>query len=113
MPHFKCVACKTRLHTAARPPDWVGDFCPQCGSLLEPVGELAEVVGFRLIEPLESALGIDSPETRQQMSDRLDEFLARREVRLAQARLDAWRWVDDGGSLSAEAVALPRPETNR
>jgi hypothetical protein len=33
---------------------------------------------------------------------------------LAQARLDAGPWVDDGGSFSpeavAEAVALPTPE---
>jgi hypothetical protein len=39
-----------------------------------------------------------------------------REAFLAQARLDAGRWVDDGGSFSAEAVAeamaLPAPIEN-
>jgi hypothetical protein len=50
MPHFKCEGCRTRLHSAARPPDLVGDLCPRCGSLLEPVGELAEIVGFQSIE---------------------------------------------------------------
>ncbi len=49
MPHYKCVACKTRLHTGT-PADLVGDLCPECGSLLEPVGELAEVLGFRSIQ---------------------------------------------------------------
>jgi len=49
MPHFKCVACRTRLYGAAAPADLVGDLCPGCGSLLEPVGELAEIVGFQAI----------------------------------------------------------------
>jgi len=51
MPHFKCVGCRTRLHSAANPADLVGDLCPECGSLLEPVSELAEIVGFRAIKP--------------------------------------------------------------
>ena len=49
MPHFKCVRCKARLYSEAGPADSVGDLCPGCGSLLEPVGELAEIVGFRSI----------------------------------------------------------------
>jgi hypothetical protein len=65
MPHFKCVACRTRLYSAAAPADLVGDLCPRCGSLLEPVGELAEIVGFQSIRPRNSAAddgGIFSPE---------------------------------------------------
>jgi hypothetical protein len=50
MPHFKCIACKTRLYSPADPVDPVGDLCPGCGSLLEPVGELSEIVGFRSID---------------------------------------------------------------
>jgi hypothetical protein len=50
MPHFKCVPCKTRLHLPAAPDDLVGDLCPDCGALLEPVGELAEIVGYQSIE---------------------------------------------------------------
>ncbi len=49
MPHFKCAACRTRLYSGAAPADLVGDLCPGCGSLLEPVGELAEIVGFQAI----------------------------------------------------------------
>jgi hypothetical protein len=75
MPHFKCVACKTRMSGAASPQGVVADPCPQCGSLLEPVGELTEIVGYRMITPR------------------------------------AGDWADDGGGLQAEAVALPRPET--
>ena len=51
MPHFKCVGCRTRLYSAAQPANLPGDPCPGCGSLLEPVGELAEIVGFQAIKP--------------------------------------------------------------
>ena len=114
MPHFKCVACKSRLYSAAGPADLVGDLCPGCGSLLEPVGELAEIVGFRSIKPCD---GEDSPPgAHERIAGRVDDFFARREAILAQARLDAGRWVDDGGSFSpeavAEAMALPPPKEN-
>jgi hypothetical protein len=56
MPHYKCVACKTRLYSAACPADLFDDLCPGCGSLLEPVGELAEIVGFQSIKPREDLL---------------------------------------------------------
>ena len=48
MPHLKCQPCRNRLYRAGSG-DQVGDLCPACGSLLEPVGQLAEVVGFRLV----------------------------------------------------------------
>jgi hypothetical protein len=113
---LKCVACKTRLYRAADPDDLVGDLCPGCGSLLEPVGELAEIVGFRSIRARASAADDGPPGTHQRIADRVDDFFARREASLAQARLDAERWIDDGGSFSpkavAEAMALPNPREN-
>jgi hypothetical protein len=95
MPHYKCVACKTRLYRAASAAHQVRDPCPGCGSLLEPVGELAEVFGFRHVSSRESAADGDA-----------------REGVLVQARVDAERWLDDGGSFPAETVAIPGPETN-
>jgi hypothetical protein len=113
MPHFKCVACKTCLYSAAGPDDLVGDLCPGCGSLLEPVGELAEIVGFRSIKDRSGAADDSPPGTHQRIAGRVDDFFARREAILARARLDAGRWIDDGGSFSpeavAEAMALPIP----
>ena len=92
MPHFKCVPCKARLYSPTRPADPVGD-CPRCGSPLEPVGELADIVGFQSIEPVDSA--------------------AAGEATLARDLFDAGRWLDDGGRFSPEAVAaavaLPAP----
>jgi len=116
MPQFKCVACKTRLYSPASPADRVGDLCPGCGSLLEPVRELAEVVGFRSIKSRDGAADGGSPGTHQRLAARADDFLARRAAILAQARLDGERWLDDGGSFSreavAEAMALPTPKEN-
>lgn len=49
MPHSKCVACKTRLYSSGAPAEMVGELCPSCGSLLEPVKSLVEVLGYRRI----------------------------------------------------------------
>jgi hypothetical protein len=112
MPHFKCIACKTRLFNAADPPDLVGDLCPGCGTLLEPVSDLSEVVGFRSITSRDGAAAGDTPGRHERIAERVDDFIARRQLILARARLDAQRWIDDGGSFRPEAVPLPRPETN-
>jgi hypothetical protein len=101
MPHFKCVACKTRLYSAAVPADLVGDLCPGCGSPLEPVGELAEIVGFQLTRQRDSAAVDSPPSGHRPIVGRVDALYARRDALLAQARLDA-----------AEAIALPIPEKN-
>ncbi len=50
MPHFKCLACKTRLRSTESQADPIGDLCPVCGSLLDPVGDLGEIVGYGVIE---------------------------------------------------------------
>src|SRR5450755_4636416 len=50
MAHLKCLACETRLHSTDGRADPIGDLCPVCGPLLEPVGDLSEIVGYRVIE---------------------------------------------------------------
>jgi Zn-finger nucleic acid-binding protein len=76
MPHLKCESCRTRLYLAASG-DEVGDLCPACGSLLEPVGELAELIGFQLIECVGS---------HQRIADRLGDLIARRQEAYALQR---------------------------
>jgi hypothetical protein len=49
MAHFKCVTCRTRLHTPDSPGHLFDEMCPDCGSALERAGDLAELVGFRAI----------------------------------------------------------------
>ena len=47
MPHYKCVTCTTRLRAASGSEG----SCERCGSVLEPVAALSEIVGYRLVQP--------------------------------------------------------------
>jgi hypothetical protein len=58
MPHFKCEGCKARLYSASARADLGDDLCPRCGEPLEPVGALAEIVGFQSM-PLETERWLD------------------------------------------------------
>lgn len=98
MTYFKCVSCRARLYTVAPADRLVRDLCPGCGAMLEPVGELAELVGYRSIK-----LRNDSGAARAghgAVIDRFAELLAARRTRSAQTALDAERWLDDGGAFS-------------
>jgi hypothetical protein len=108
MPYFKCVACKTRLYSAASRNDPVGDLCPGCGSLLEPVGEPAEVFGFQSIRSRARPADGGASGTHERIAESFGGFIARREAFLALARLDAERWLDDGSSFRPERVRLAR-----
>ena len=98
MQDFKCVACKIRTRRAVESADLAGDACPGCGSPLEPVSRLADLVGFRSVTT-DGPVGSIAP---------VGDFSARRNEIYAQRVSDALaeRWVDDGGSAVA-AVALP------
>jgi hypothetical protein len=47
MPHFKCATCRTRISTVGG----AGDVCEACGSRLELVTDLTELVGYRAVTP--------------------------------------------------------------
>lgn len=112
MPHYKCVACKTRLYSKGSPADLVGDLCPDCGTLLEPVDEVSEVLGFRSIKARDRAMRRNPRGSHERNADRIGDFLTRRQAIVAQAQVDAEQWLDDAGRFSSAAVALARPETN-
>jgi Zn-finger nucleic acid-binding protein len=99
MPHFKCVGCRTRLYSTSARADVVGDLCPGCGSLLEPVGELAEIVGFQSIQPRTGTPDDGQPSRRGRLASRVDRLFARRQAMLARMPLEA-----------AEAIALVVPD---
>lgn len=103
MPYLKCVPCKVRVSGAGPAGELTAGSCPGCGQPLEPVGKLAEVLGYR------SPKLHDSP-----VPARVADISGGRAA--SEAQLDSDRWLDEGGSLSpkalAEAVALPRlPQT--
>jgi hypothetical protein len=86
MPHLKCEPCRSRLYRAGSG-DQDGDLCPACGSLLEPVDELAQVVGFRLITSVDATDGTASG-PHQRIADRLADMIVRRQAAYAEAQLD-------------------------
>jgi hypothetical protein len=104
MAHFKCVACRTRQYGAARPPGLVGDLCPGCGSPLEPVGELAEVFGFRHVESRQEAAGFDSRFDRVDSArdERNERERLRDEARYRRERLDLYRARLYGGRATSQ-----------
>ena len=53
MPHYQCVTCATRLVTGGPPGN-----CEGCGSVLEPVGDLSEIVGHRLVQPRHESFAV-------------------------------------------------------
>jgi hypothetical protein len=92
----------------------VGDLCPGCGSLLEPVGELSEVVGFKAIKSRDRTATGRVLGNHERLADLVGDIIARRDATLvAPAELDAERWLDESGSFRADAVALPAPESER
>ena len=86
MRHFKCLACETRLRSNESEADPIGDLCPVCGSLLEPVGDLGEIVGYRVIETRVSTAHSAASRAVEMIADRVGEIIARREFKHALIR---------------------------
>ena len=103
MPHFKCLACNTGLHSAESEADPIGDQCTVCGSLLEPVAEFGEIVGYRVAESPGSASHSGAAGAGQLIAGRVGEIIARRELKHARVRLE----------LKAATLTLPAHGTSR
>lgn len=109
MPHYKCARCKTRLRVSGTPAELVGDLCPGCGSLLEPVTDLADLVGFRSIERFDDSAGAVRAPGHQRISDRVDEFVTRLGERRERDLLKVERWFGDDDPIAAPAALAPEP----
>jgi hypothetical protein len=103
-----------RLHSSAGPATLAGDLCPGCGSLLEPVGQLAEIVGFQSIEHRDLVADDGSPGTPRRVADRLDALFAHRAATVTQTPREAESQLDHGGRVMpdglSEEVALAAPD---
>jgi hypothetical protein len=87
MPHFRCLACETRLRSTESQADSIGDLCPVCGSLLERVGDLGDIVGCRAVGPRGSTSHSGASVAGQLIADRVGEITARRELGSSRARI--------------------------
>ena len=56
MPHLKCVRCRIRIRSPHSPVGGIGELCPSCGALLEPVPRLSELVGFQEVRTADAGL---------------------------------------------------------
>jgi hypothetical protein len=80
MAHLKCLACRTRLQSRESPADLIGDLCPVCGSLLEPAGDVGEIVGYRVIESPDGSSHSGASRAGRLIAGRVGEIVARREL---------------------------------
>ena len=111
MPHYKCEACKARLHSSGESDELLGDLCPECCSVMEPVTELTQLVGFRSITSRDSDTAPEESKPDQRIADLVDEFVARRTSIVERQRLAAERRLDDSHEPYAGAAVLPPPPT--
>ena len=81
MPYLDCLACNTRLYSTDCQADPIGDLCPDCGSLLEPVGDLGEIVRYRVIETRGSTSPHGASRAGRLIAGRVGEILARGELK--------------------------------
>jgi hypothetical protein len=104
MPHLKCLACKTCLQSTESQADPIGDLCPVCGSLLEPVGDLGEIVGYRVIETRGSRPRSGASAAGELIFDGVGEVIARRELK--HARVGPEIESRDADSVSPQIQAV-------
>jgi hypothetical protein len=93
MPHLKCEPCRVRVQRA-RDSTGPADLCPLCGEDLRPVTDLAEIVGFRSIEPLPTAPTNGLPGSGyERLAASVAEIMARRRTTEGLAWREAERWA--------------------
>jgi hypothetical protein len=109
MPEFMCESCGTRLYSAARSADLIDPDCPACGASADPIQapHAGRVRLTALRTPRAAPIGM-APTGHQRVADRFGAFMER--GRAAQTRLDAERWLDDGGSDDSIPAAPTRLE---
>jgi hypothetical protein len=84
-------------------PDQAGVLCPSCGTMLDPVDDLNDLVGFAAITSV-TATGQqgDGSLTHRALADRLSEAVDRRRALPADDDYDE-------PHLQAQAMTLPAP----
>jgi hypothetical protein len=111
MPYFMCLACKARLRSTAGDADPIGALCRVCGSLLEPVGDLGEIVGYRVVETRRGTWQSGASRAGELIAGRVGEIIARRGLSRARVRLETESCETDSVSPQVQAVSSRAPGT--
>lgn len=108
MPHCRCTTCKLRVRVPGRSTELVEVLCPECGSPLEPVADLSELIGYHTV----ASRGDRAESVRSGSHQPIGAFLPRRTAlrERERDRLEAEQWLDDDDPI-AVAVTLPPPQT--
>ena len=89
MPHAKCLHCRSRVWCDLPADEPPATLCPGCGSELEAVSDLSELVGLR-------SLGARPKNSHLMTSDHFERIS--RQIRETIARHDAERRRSDTGA---------------
>jgi hypothetical protein len=92
MAHSRCVACRARVWREGDPADHLGDLCPGCGGPLEPVTDLAELIGLRSLRARPRSAGRALPDRSRRIAAEIRETIARHDAE--RRRADAGRRPD-------------------
>jgi hypothetical protein len=109
--HLSCQGCRIRVRASAPEIELLGGRCPICEAKLNAVPFPSGVMGFRsfdldaLSEQGSDVLPVQGSSERPPAPAQPIDFVARRQAALARDGFDADRWSDEGGRVSAEAVA--------
>ena len=106
MPYLDCLACNTRLYSTDCQADSIGDLCPDCGSLLEPVGDLGEIVRYRVIETRGSTSPHGASRAGRLIAGRVREIIARGELKHAPIRPESKTATLTLSAQQSEPLAL-------
>lgn len=101
--HLSCQGCRIRVRASAPEIELLEGRCPICGAKLNAVPFPSGVMGFRSFDL--DALSEQGSSDRPAAPTHPIDLVARRQAAMARDGFDADRWSDEGGSVSAEAVA--------
>jgi hypothetical protein len=104
--HLSCQDCRIRVRANAPEIELLEGSCPICGATLTAVPFPSGVMGFRSFDL--DALAEQGSSDRPSAPAPPVDLVARREAALALDGVDADRWSDEGGSVSARGEAVAR-----
>lgn len=88
MTHFKCLHCRSRVWRDASASGSPEDLCPGCGSELESVTDLSELVGLRALRGPPRLTQRDATDRSERISRQIRETIASHDAE-RQRRVDS------------------------